>query len=699
MKHIFALLLMGFFSLSVYAQTVTNLNDSGPGSLRGEILAANPGDVITFSPSLLANGSDTLTLVSDIIINKGLTLRGTNTATDTIYINGGLHTRLFYVDIVAGSHQSLTLDNLALVRGRDTVTSSHGRGGALYVQSADSVNVIGCLFKDNENHNSGRGSIAYIFDAHVSVLNSDFVGNKCINSTVTTGFGGFFVEYGSLLVDSSRFVGQRATTSGPCIVAYRSPLRCTNSIFHDNVSTGAVTAFSSGGAIFSYKQRVYIDHCVFTNNKATNSGAAVYVYAVYPDTIPGNDTVQYCHFKGNEMSTSGGHGGTLLLSRGYVRECTFESNSNIGKAAALRCWNCEIQNTTISGNSSLSGGALAVRGKVKLKNVTITDNTSNRGVITPTIINSTTDTVIFSNTILAGNHGADGVYNSFVQSEGYNVFYGNPSTSKATDITLVRSGLGLEPLAMNGGLYPTHVPLGTSVAYNAGDSTDFSFAQNGPIYGRRDIGAAERQVIVYDTAYSCDTASWWGTTYASHGTYMDTAYNANTIDSVGVLVFERYQQNFTVSYIDTLLIAQAQDSGTTYQWIYCDGSNTPISGATDSIYQPTANGSYAVVLTNGNCIDTSACVAVTGIGLMEQNPQDEWVRFYPNPTSGILQIDSDVELSSLQVFNLSGREVAHYNMKGQTQISLHELKSGLYLLKWVDIDGRMQVDRVVVKGI
>src|SRR5436305_4164131 len=52
--------------------TVTNTNDSGPGSLRQAIFNASSGDTITFAPSVT-----TVTLTSgELVIDKNLTITG-----------------------------------------------------------------------------------------------------------------------------------------------------------------------------------------------------------------------------------------------------------------------------------------------------------------------------------------------------------------------------------------------------------------------------------------------------------------------------------------------------------------------------------------------------------------------------------------------------------------------------------------------
>ncbi|MFD2600747.1 LamG-like jellyroll fold domain-containing protein [Flavobacterium suzhouense] len=47
--------------------------------------------------------------------------------------------------------------------------------------------------------------------------------------------------------------------------------------------------------------------------------------------------------------------------------------------------------------------------------------------------------------------------------------------------------------------------------------------------------------------------------------------------------------------------------GASYQWINCDNGNMPIEGETAMNYQPTMSGNYALMVTVGECSDTSDC--------------------------------------------------------------------------------------------
>ena len=103
-------------------------------------------------------------------------------------------------------------------------------------------------------------------------------------------------------------------------------------------------------------------------------------------------------------------------------------------------------------------------------------------------------------------------------------------------------------------------------------------------------------------------------------------------------------------------IITANNLGAAYQWLDCDNSNATIPGEIGQSYTTVANGNYAVELTENGCIDTTACVAITSVGIIE-NDFGDVLSVYPNPTNGNFSIDlgSIYESSAVKIVDISGK--------------------------------------------
>src|SRR3954454_6134460 len=115
-------------SASAAPATVTSAADSGAGSLRAAVAAANAGDTIEISPEI-----DTIKLTSgQIPVTKTLTIKG---SPDTVTaISGNDTSRVFCVQAPAcgmtpnGPQPSLTLSDLEVIHGKVTTTSDFDGG-------------------------------------------------------------------------------------------------------------------------------------------------------------------------------------------------------------------------------------------------------------------------------------------------------------------------------------------------------------------------------------------------------------------------------------------------------------------------------------------------------------------------------------------------------------------------------------------
>jgi uncharacterized delta-60 repeat protein len=141
--------------------------------------------------------------------------------------------------------------------------------------------------------------------------------------------------------------------------------------------------------------------------------------------------------------------------------------------------------------------------------------------------------------------------------------------------------------------------------------------------------------------------------------------------------------------------------GVTYQWIECSGTPVIMAGNTAQQFIPQTSGSYAVIVNEGGCADTSICIPVTisTIGVFKA-PEYRTLNVYPNPTTGSLNINlprSQMQ-SAVTITDLLGHMVMppFYTYARTATLDLHPLKPGIYLIT-VQQGERLFVTRAIRK--
>lgn len=142
-------------------------------------------------------------------------------------------------------------------------------------------------------------------------------------------------------------------------------------------------------------------------------------------------------------------------------------------------------------------------------------------------------------------------------------------------------------------------------------------------------------------------------------------------EKLTVKQFVECDLNASVSFAGSSLTANTDSAS--YQWMDC-GSFATIAGETAQTFTPTENGSYAVIVTDGICVDTSACTSIT-VGIV--NAANSALRLYPNPANKIIMIDADEAILNYSVMNTVGVQLFTGRDK---QVDLSDLSSGLYLI-------------------
>ncbi len=205
---------------------------------------------------------------------------------------------------------------------------------------------------------------------------------------------------------------------------------------------------------------------------------------------------------------------------------------------------------------------------------------------------------------------------------------------------------------------------------------------------------------VSDAQIHCDSYTWIdGITYTSdNNTAVMNLTTVEGCDSIVTLDLIINTTNVGTSQSADGITITADATVATYEWIDCDNGNAIIPGETNQIFTATANGNYAVIVNQNDCIDTSSCVNVSTVGLNVLILADA-IKVYPNPTYGDVQIDlgKEVEQVDVRVLNLSGQLVSKESFNGIDLVKLSiDGEVGVYFIE-VSTNGNAKAMIKVVK--
>lgn len=142
--------------------------------------------------------------------------------------------------------------------------------------------------------------------------------------------------------------------------------------------------------------------------------------------------------------------------------------------------------------------------------------------------------------------------------------------------------------------------------------------------------------------------------------------------------------------------ASAIATGVNYQWINCAG-NVPIAGETNQTFFATVNGSYAVIVSDGACSDTSECFTPDFSGIASINAVE--FSILPNPSNGIVTIELATTISNalISITSLNGQVIETFTTSSaSTSRDLSFLNDGMYLITVATENGNT-TKRIVVK--
>jgi len=261
--------------------TVTNTNDSGPGSLRQALADASDGDTINFAVT------GTIGLTSgELLVAKNITISGPGA--ENLAVNGNAKSTVFHIasgetvtisDLTitngsAGSGGGLHNDHAALTLNNCTITGNSGGGtynDAEYVEGlplSALLEINNCLIADNSGngiYNNAEGGGTATLEITDSILSNNsgeaihshgflciFCGHgtatvQITDSSITSNGGGIYTDTGEL--DPTTLSLGNSTVSGNAGEAVHISIEAATLVSNSTISDNGSGIYNDNGAL------------------------------------------------------------------------------------------------------------------------------------------------------------------------------------------------------------------------------------------------------------------------------------------------------------------------------------------------------------------------------------------------------------------------------------------------------------------
>ena len=462
---VIAVLLLAATTMSAHAATitVTNTNDSGPGSLRQALAMAHDGDRITFAVS------GTIRLTSGgLEVTKNVAISGPGA--NQLAVDGNLDDQRTFVFEVA-PERTLSIFGLTIRNAEYGISNNQG---TVSVSSCVVSDISGAGLYNSVEQGSGGASVTIVN----SLVNDSGVGIRNASGTnQSPRFGPTrTMARGSTSVRKPVDDASGAATCTACMTIANSVVTRSGIWGVLNFAYGAadVTVLNSrltGNSIVGIETSGYMANAEITVKNSTLSGSSFYggIYSGFSIVSIANSTIS-----GNSAKIDGGGiygaGGDVSIVNSTISGNSAPDGFTGGGIYSNGVDDLSIVNSTISGNSAgtSGGGIYNYNSSLHVIDSTITGNSAGSG---GGIYNDQGQFEI-SNTILNAGASGENIFNSggTVTSHGYNLSSDDGGGYLTGPADQINTDPMLGPLQDNGGPTFTHALLPGSPAIDKGNS-------------------------------------------------------------------------------------------------------------------------------------------------------------------------------------------------------------------------------------
>lgn len=459
---------------------VTNVNDSGPGSLRQAIAAAQPGDEIRFS---FRAGLIKLTS-GELFIDKELTIAGLGSALLVIDANGagrgfhiaGAHVRISGLTVRNGSVPGengggiLNRGALALVDVRVTKNAAIV-GGGIFSENPDGLAPLE-LRDSTVDDNRGEQSAGGVYVRGPFRMEGSSVSRNASGGNIG-GIGLFAGSTAATAEEVASFVRSMVSANvadGEVGGIFSNlPMTMSETVVSDNRANGGVGGIDHRGA------SLLVEDSIVSGNRVLFQGISGGIASAFGELTVRNTTVS-----GNAVVLDGFAGGISSPGALVVDRSTISGNTvgeplggSNGGGIGIYGGTAAIVNSTIDANRASinlgsGGGIYSESESTEVTNCTITANRARFGPAIAGEVYVLESTILALNTTFGGGVRNCPSTDFILFSLGHNLSDDNSCPLDGPGDLSDVAAAGLGPLAFNGGPTQTRALLPGSPAIDRG---------------------------------------------------------------------------------------------------------------------------------------------------------------------------------------------------------------------------------------
>lgn len=225
-----------------------------------------------------------------------------------------------------------------------------------------------------------------------------------------------------------------------------------------------------------------------------------------------------------------------------------------------------------------------------------------------------------------------------------------------------------------------------------------------PVCSRDHTGEIEVNATYQPANYLWNTGSTDRTLRNLPAGKYSVTVTSNLTDCIEIERFELkgFEVDTSVTVDLPNLIANNDAPGVQYQWYDCERDEI-VFWEESQIFTPLRNSSYAVIITQNGCNDTSACYTISHVSTNDLGKESNSIAVYPNPNTGdfTVEISGDTDQSgTIEIITSSGALIHSRTFQKHQKLKREffrlNIAKGMYYIRTI-LDDEVHIQKLTVQ--